>query len=212
MGALVVADGFGDGEHMRRLTTGAVQLMLGLWAAAALLTGGILTSFHQPFVGPDTHGVGLAGSSAGARSGWGVVHVLSGSCACSQRVMRHLLTRKRMDGVAEQVVLVDGGEAYLAGSSLLAEQLAVAGFAVSRRRAADVTRQYGVRGVPLLLVISPERKLAYAGGYGERGDGDTRIVERLRAGTTAVTLPILGCAAGRALQAASDPFGWKYNK
>ncbi len=200
-------------ERTQRAGNGAGRVLLALWAAAALLAGGMLTSFHQPFAGPWARVAGLAGSgmqASGREAGWGVVHVLSGSCACSQRVMRHLLERRQTDGVMEEVVLVDDGEAYLAGSAELIERMRDAGFAVSRRTAAELVGEYGVRGVPLLLVISPGRKLAYAGGYGERSDADTGIVERLRAGKQADALPILGCATGHALRAASDPFGWKY--
>ena len=115
-----------------------------------------------------------------------------------------------MNGLVEQVVLVDGAEPYLPESAGLIAQLQQADFSVRHIAAGDLPREYGIRGVPLLLVTSPARQMAYLGGYGPGGDQDVGVVSRLESGARPGTLPILGCAVGRRVRAQADPFGWKY--
>lgn len=184
--------------------------LLTLWGLTAVVTGGVLTSFHQPFQAPNAKIIALAPSFLGGQ--WGVIHVLSGSCACSQRVMRHLLERHRLNGLVEQVVLIDGAEPYLPESAQLIARLEQADFAVRHLPVRDLPASYGVRGVPLLLIASPARQLAYMGGYGPSGDQDAGILARLQAGAGPQALPILGCAVGSRVRALADPFGWQYQE
>jgi hypothetical protein len=182
-----------------------------IWVVAVILVGGALTSFHQPFQTPAESILAL--SRAAAPNTWQTVHILSGSCGCSQRVLRHLLDRRPLDGVAEQILLVDGlagSEQDLPGTAALLEQLQRAGFAVRHLAAKDIPREYGLRGVPLLLVVSPRHHVAYLGGYGSQGDQDLRILTELRSGQEAKVLPVVGCAVGSHLRQQADPFHLKY--
>ncbi len=182
--------------------------LLTLWGLAAVVAGGVLTSFHQPFLAPDDKIIALAPALMGGQ--WGAIHVLSGSCACSQRVMRHLLARHRMNGLVEQVVLLDGAEPYLPETASLIARLQQASFPVRHIASHDLPPEYGVHGVPLLLIASPSRQMAYMGGYGAAGDEDVGVVAKLQAGDRPTVLPILGCAVGRQARAQADPFRWKY--
>jgi hypothetical protein len=68
----------------------------------------------------------------------------------------------------------------------------------------------GLRGVPLLLFVSPQNQIAYLGGYGAAGDQDETIFHQLRAGLKPVALPMIGCAVGSRLQRRLDPLHLKY--
>jgi hypothetical protein len=124
--------------------------------------------------------------------------------------MKHLMKRHLLEDVSEEIVLVDGPERYLAGSTALARGLEVEGFRVSHINAKDVPEDSGLRGVPLLVFSSPSNKVAYIGGYGPTGDGDKAVYEQLRKGDKAEALPVRGCAIGERLRRRADPFRLKY--
>jgi hypothetical protein len=185
-------------------------MLLVAWAGVAVLAGAILTSFHQPMRQPEAKILTLTRGEAKNR--WRLVHFLSGSCGCSQRVMRHLLARGRFAGVAEEVVLVDGGEEYLPGSRELADELDRTGFVVTHIRTDAIPRDAGLHGVPVLVVARPDGPIVYMGGYGSGSDQDTRIFDEARAGGTVRRLAIVGCAVGARARAAADPFRMKYGR
>jgi len=187
-----------------------VTLVFGTWTVAVIVLGGILTSYHQALRTPG-EGI-LALASTPSTPGWRAIHVLSGSCGCSQRVMRHLVSRPKFDGVTEQVVLVDDQEPLLPGSSELISQLKVRGFLPKRVAVRDIPPSVGLRGVPLLVIASPEDRIAYIGGYGDHSDQDVSIMQKVRSGASASPLPIVGCAVGRSLRRSVDPFHLKYTR
>jgi len=183
--------------------------ILGLWAVAVVLTGSVLTSYHQPFNFPAEGVLALVPDHPG-RGNWRMLHVLSESCGCSQRVMQHLLARHRMTDVTEQVLLVEGEGARLPESDDLIARLAEQGFPVTRIAAKSIPPQTDLHGVPLLVVASPENKIVYMGGYGSRGDEDGAVFQRVRTGAKMNALPILGCAVGSRIRRQADPIGLKY--
>lgn len=191
-----------DSRQMR------TRVLFATWTVAVIVLGGILTSYHQALRTP-SEGI-LALASTPSTPGWRAIHVLSGNCGCSQRVMRHLMSRPKFDGFTEQLVLVDDQEPPLAGSSELISQLEVRGFSPKRVAVRDIPPGVGLRGVPLLVIASPEGRIAYIGGYGSRGDQDVSIMQKVRSGATASALPIVGCAVGRSLRRSVDPFHLKY--
>lgn len=159
-------------------------------------------SFHQPFNQPSATSVSIA---AGPNGGWRAVHVLSATCGCSARVMRHLAERGPLPGVSEQVVLVDAPHDYTP-----ARDLARRGFSIRESGAENLTGAYGVRGVPLLEFVSPDGRVAWRGGYGAGAYRDAEVWSRLRSGQAPPTLAVYGCAVGERLKRRSDPFSLKY--
>jgi len=172
------------------------------------MIGGVLTSYHQPFQTPDNRILALAPDTGSA--GWRAVHLLSGGCSCSQKVMRHLLARDAFDGMQEQILVIDGEENYLPGSGDLLARLDQKGFPIMHIAAKDIPRNAGLRGIPLLIFASPGGKVAYIGGYGSNGDQDGEILRRIRSGQAPKPLAVLGCAIGGRLRRDADPFHLKY--
>jgi hypothetical protein len=190
-------------RHLRSPKT-----LLLVWAVAALVVGSALTSYHQPMLAPGETVVAIAGNPAAPQ--WQAIHVLSGACGCSQRVMRNLLARGPMAGSLEQIIIADGDDSYLPGTELLLQQLKEAKFQFSHRRSEDLVRDTGMRGVPLLVIVSPNRTVAYLGGYGMNGDQTSVILTRAMAGKVGTPLPIFGCAVGGRIRREVDPLGLKY--
>ena len=186
------------------------SFFLGLWAVLAVLAGSVLMSYHAPFREPSAKILALAGGTPAGKPQWRAIHILSGSCGCSQRVMRHLLERRPFPAIHEEVLLVDGPESYLPGSKTLAAKLGDDGFKVRRIPLANIPEESGLRGVPLLVFASPQDEVVYLGGYGSAGDKDGAILDQIRLHRVPKSLPILGCAIGSRLRRRADPFHWKY--
>jgi hypothetical protein len=184
------------------------RCLLAVWAGSVVLVGGALTSFHQPFAAPGAGVLALAGDPRG--HDWRAIHFLSGSCQCSQRVMQHLLARRRWDDVTEEIVMIDGSLPYLADSPALLARLAAAHFLIRHIVEQDVPLDSGLHGVPLLVFVSPQHQIAYLGGYGAAGDQDETLYHQLRAGLKPAPLPMIGCAVGSRLQRRLDPLHLKY--
>jgi hypothetical protein len=135
---------------------------------------------------------------------WLVVHVLYASCRCSGAVVQHLVDTPRPRELAERILLVGsepGVDAMLAGSAL----------AVVRVSPDELAHDYGIAAAPMLLVVDPDGRLRYRGGYTDRKQGadirDLEIIERLRAQDTVPPLPMFGCAVSEQLRALLDPLG-----
>ena len=120
--------------------------LLAIWAIVVILVGGALMSYHQPFQLPSRTILSLARQTDTHQ--WEAVHILSGSCGCSQRVMRHLLARRPVDGVQEQILMVDGEEFDLPDTRALLASLQLEGFAITHIAAKSVPADVGLHGVP----------------------------------------------------------------
>jgi hypothetical protein len=138
-----------------------------------------------------------------------LTHVLYGACACSRRVLDHLIARGTLSATTERVVLAGADQ-----SSRVAE-LHARGFGVDLLAPEELKLRYGVEAAPLLIVSSPTGDVRYLGGYSARKQGpvlrDRELLAELRAGRFAASLPVLGCAVSRKLQALADPWGLKYS-
>ena len=110
----------------------------------------------------------------------------------------------------EQVLLVDGPGDDLPGSKALAVKLQEEGFEVTHLAVKDIPEGIGLRGVPLLVIASPENKIAYLGGYGSAEEKDQEIYRQVLSGAQPKGLPIIGCAIGARLHRSADPFHLKY--
>jgi len=182
--------------------------LFAIWALTVILIGSVLTSYHQPFQTPDDSILALVAKPLHPQ--WRALHVLSASCGCSQRVMQHLLQRRLFDGVAEEILIVDGDAPDLPGSSTLLASLERAGFSITHIAAKDLPQNTGLHGVPLLVFASPTNHIAYIGGYGSTQDRDAAILEQIRSGQTAKPLAVLGCAIGKGIRRQADPLHLKY--
>ena len=182
--------------------------LFAIWALAVVFIGGVLMSYHQPFQTPSSRILALGGQSGAHR--WTALHLLSSGCGCSQRVMLHLLQRRPFDGIAEQVVLIDGDEPSLPETTTLLARLTQEGFSVVHKAAKDIPQNIGLHGVPLLVFASSEDKILYMGGYGVHSDQDSNILQQIRSGNSPKPIAVLGCAIGARLQREVDPFHLKY--
>lgn len=180
------------------------------WTLLVLVGGGILMSFHAPFQAPGDQILTLAGDPAPGH--WRVLHFLSPSCACSQRVLAHLAQRGLLRNASEEILLVQGPEPADPDDASNQQRVLRAGFPLHRINSETIPPAVGLVGVPLLLVVAPNGTIAYRGGYGPHGDQDTLILSRLQAGESQSNLPLLGCAISQHLRARVDPFHLKYRQ
>ncbi len=125
---------------------------------------------------------------------WLAVHVLSSECACSQRVVAHLLDSQRPAGWAEIVLWVGDVEP----SAELVRR-----FDVRRVTAADLAR-YEIEAAPLLVAVTPDGDVRYAGGYTDRKQGpvfhDLEVLAAARASVELPSFPLFGCATSERLK------------
>ncbi len=130
------------------------------------------------------------------RERWLAVHVLYAACRCSQRIVEHLAHRgARAD--FDEVVLWVGAPPP--------PSLAAAGYRVESLDAARLA-SLGIESAPLLVVVDPDDRVRYSGGYTERKQGpaprDVELMTASRDGAAVAALPVLGCAVSERLQQA----------
>lgn len=132
--------------------------------------------------------------SPSERGRWLAVHVLYSECRCSKRVVDHIVATPRPPDWSEMVLWVGKVEP---SAELTAR------FDVRRITPADLAA-YGVEGAPSLVVVSPDGRVLYAGGYTERKQGpaieDLRIMASAKKGGTPGALPVFGCAVSDRLK------------
>lgn len=182
-----------------------VYAALGLWFIAMGATAASLLARHLVPLPPPTDTAALASlRTADAAGRFMAVHVLYGECPCSRRILEHLLASARPLDVVEHVVLVGA-------SAGLASALRARGFQVVEVTPDELSTRLGVDAVPLLVVLAPDDTTRYSGGYTERKQGpeprDLDIIARARAGYDDASLPVFGCAIGRALRQTINPLG-----
>lgn len=133
---------------------------------------------------------------AGEPKQWLAVHVLDSECKCSQRVAAHLVETARPPGVSEVVLWVGP----LAPPASLAEHFAV------RRVTSEELAGFEIEAAPLMIAVSPDDQIAYAGGYTDRKQGpvihDLEVLASVMASRTVPTLPLFGCATSARLRTA----------
>ncbi|HEY4244457.1 MAG TPA: hypothetical protein VGM88_31805 [Kofleriaceae bacterium] len=138
----------------------------------------------------------LALRHAGAPSSWLAVHVLSSECRCSLRVVDHLVSTVRPDGWSEIVLWI--------GDVDPPAELA-ARFDVRRVTPAELAK-LGIEAAPLLVAVSPDGVVRYAGGYTDRKQGpvnhDLEILAAARGDGPVPSFPLFGCAVSERLQQA----------
>ncbi len=135
---------------------------------------------------------------------WMAVHVLDAKNAQAQRIVEQIVSRPRIDGVKEKIVLV--------GAS--AEQLAYAhsrGDDVLAIDAEQLAKRFHVQAGPLLAIVEPSGDVRYLGGYETRGASDApqdlELIRALIGERAAQELPLLSVIHAE-LETLLAPLGW----
>lgn len=117
-----------------------------------------------------------------------------------------------MNGLEERVIL--SGH-----NSSLEARLHALGFSAGDFQTTDgetLLKSTGLQATPVLVLIDPQGRVAYSGGYanGRPGSGvaidDLAIWNKAVANETQKSKPVFGCANGQHLRRALDPLHLKY--
>jgi hypothetical protein len=131
-----------------------------------------------------------------------VVHSLYTACGCSVRVLDHLATTERPSEIDEVLL-------YVGDTTDEVRAVERAGIRAVQTSRSELVSRFHVRGAPLLVVVGPDDRLLYSGGYTERKQGavisDHALIAASLAGGEARTLPIFGCAVSAALAEDLNP-------
>lgn len=174
-----------------------------------LLVGAVLLGRHvvalpKPPVDPVTTRAFAALREDGDRASWLAVHVLYAGCRCSARVVEHLAQSGRSASVHEVVL-------WVGSDPQLEARMKTAGFRLLPIEPEALRQRFGVEAAPLLVVLDPNDRARYVGGYTTRKQGpdiqDRKILSALLSGATPEENPVLGCAVSSRLQAALNPIG-----
>ncbi len=188
---------------------------LGLWGALCVVCGAYLLASHlltlpAPAANDPVLHQAIAGNRrADQRDRWLVLHVVAESCRCSRRVLDHLLASDRPPGVVERVVFVTEHQA--AATTEWDAAIRARGFDLDMVAPDELVARYHVEAAPLLVIVDPDDKVRYVGGYTPRKQAsdvrDLAVIAAVRRGATVEPLPAFGCAIGRALSTTLDPLG-----
>lgn len=193
-------------------------LILPVWGVVLTLASTIMMARHTiplpvPEVGDERIAQALQTQRERATTSWMMTHVLLSTCPCSHRITAHLLERGAMHDVEEHVVWIKPETPQEEGEEDFPKRARARGFIVHVVDHAELAQRYHLEAAPLLLIMDPEERLIYSGGYTSRKQGyavqDLDILKtlRVRHGPVA-TLPLFGCAVSRELSATIDPTGW----
>lgn len=188
------------------------KVALSLWAIGTSVIMTLLMAGHYAFAAsPETEAtIGFTHRLTGTDEGWQILHVLANGCPCSGDVLKSLLRRKANPGASAEAVVLVGHRPDLR------TKLTALGFRYSEVAAESVVDTTGVQSAPTLIVIDPQSRIRYSGGYyvaRERTEAkDLEIFASLRAGREVARLPLFGCAFSKELQEAVDPLGLKYSQ
>lgn len=184
--------------------------LTGVWAVAVL---GMITALAA------LHDIPIAAAAGPVRNApesarWRLVHVLAEDCPCSGVVADALARRRALTDADETIVFTRVDQTQPANTS--DNRFAAAAFDVRYQAADQLIEGVAVQGAPWLMVIAPDGRIVYSGGYAlsrpRPGTAlqDRIILDRLRQGETVPPLPAFGCMTDRQQQQAIDPLGLKY--
>ena len=186
-----------------------VRVFLVTWAASLTVVGACLMAGHWiplPGISGDEVSNSPGFSQSIPAEKWSVLHFIYAECPCSRRVLDHVLATGPSQRLHEQIVLVGGDEA-------IAIQIRHLGFEVDQITPEQLAGKYAVKAAPMMVVVDPNRKVRYAGGYTSRKQAYEihylRIASELLDGKVVERLPVYGCAVSRELKAIVDPLGLK---
>lgn len=190
-----------------------------VWAAVCVVVGTYLLASHLLTLpapaptDPVLHRAIAARRGAHQLHQWLVLHVMFDECACSQRVLDHLLADSRQrPGVPERVVLVTD---HRAARGALIAAIPARGFELDVVTPEQLIANYHIEAAPLLVIVDPDDTVRYVGGYTPRKQAadvrDLAVIAAVQRGETVEPLPTFGCAIGRALSSRLDPLGIRRN-
>lgn len=176
-----------------------------LWLTVATFAATSLTAWHSVALPVRS---GLPAALRGNVGHWHLTHYLAASCACSQAVARHLITRGPISVATEEVVLIGSGDT--SADTTLRDALSRGGFYTVIVTPDTASVDYGVDGVPMLRINAPDGTEGFRGGYRNRGEGpgaylDLAILSDLMASRPVSSLRVNGCATSRRLRSLLDP-------
>lgn len=184
----------------RLARTFAIGIALASIALSITLVS-LLTAAHLPYAGPGREASALASLQPSA-IGWRTFHVLYSGCRCSRQISTHLIERRPVSNRQELVLVV--GE-----DTELIRDLTAGGFAVRSLGEQEAAERYGLNAAPWLVILSPEGKVAYSGGYSDRPVSgsiqEEQIWQRLTRGERVDPLPAYGCALSTKLRRRLNP-------
>jgi hypothetical protein len=191
--------------------------VFGTWTVVTTIAMSLLTALHDlPLPNQVSASVtqqACTGPKAIKSYRWSLIHVLAEGCPCSGTVADCLCQRGPMSGVDE---IISVGNVRAADGGTIQHDLKAAGFGLVSPEQATLLRALHVSGAPWLIVVDPNGKITYSGGYASvrpaRGVKlqDQSILARLQKGQAVDPLPVYGCATDTRLQHALDPLGLKY--
>jgi hypothetical protein len=155
-----------------------MRLWMAVWFAALTVPLSWMAAKHQGVLRtPDVDGP----PALAATGQWRTIHVLVPGCDCSQRRARMILAEN-----------LSGHEYWLAGGGRLNLP---AHCPVRRMTANQLRAETGIAGGPTLLVVDPEGRLRYAGGYRPGDPAGAGTLRTLQSGAPVSKVPVRGCAA-----------------
>jgi hypothetical protein len=183
------------------------RAVLALWVVGGVVLGAALLAFHVPGLPtPAPADPRLVALVAAGPPSWRLIHVLYADCACSSRVLDHLLARGRVSDYDEHIILIGHGPRDLARAR-------AAGWSVENPSEAEATQRYGLESAPVLVVADDRRVIRYVGGYTDRKQSlaihDLDLAASLRRDDPLPILPVIGCAVSARLKGWVDPLGIK---
>jgi hypothetical protein len=141
-----------------------------------------------------------------ARGRWEALHVVARDCPCSGKAVAHLLERGAGTGIHERVWVTGQG-------AMDVSALAARGYDVDPAPADARAAAAGITAAPWLIVIAPDGRVAYSGGYRDgsaaREWDDVRMIAAAQRGEAPRARPVFGCALGQ-LRRHQDPLGLKW--
>ncbi|MEM9693798.1 MAG: hypothetical protein AAGA56_14715 [Myxococcota bacterium] len=204
-----------DEEAAVRLDRWLTRAALALWlvvtsVGAAYLMAGHLVELPVPQEKAEVDALAetLTARRPAESSGKFVAfHVLYRDCGCSQNVVERLLNESPAAGAVERVV-------WVGGDATIEPEVRSRGYDFDLVAPDQLQERYGLVAAPVFVVLTPDDRVAYLGGYTSRKRGPQprhrEILAGLMNGLSADDLPVLGCAVGRELAEAIDPWGLRH--
>lgn len=178
-------------------------ILIGLWGIGSTYVLTLMSSLHYMPQKKDS----LTMSSSETKQ-LEAHHFLSLNCACSKKLLNHLISRKAQDNTQETIHLIGK-------NSDLENQLLSKGYFVDTLVSEEeAVKKFNLTILPQLLVVK-ENRILYQGGYGLDQQHssvyeDIKIINNAHQLIVTKEYPIFGCANGQLKKKLLDPLGLKY--